>query len=206
MIHENIEKSECVVFSVGHSNHALDKFIELLHQHRIKVIIDVRSHPYSQYAAQFDMPLLEKALKTAGIKYMFLGNELGGRPASTEFYDEEGRVDYSLIAQSQVFKEGISRMEQDVKTKRTAFMCGEEDPAECHRRLLIGRVLGEHGITMRHIRGDGRLQTEDDVAREESRRQGEEGQLLLFAKKEESPWKSIRSVSKAKQQPSSSER
>lgn len=206
MIHESHSKTEGVVFSIGHSSHAIDQFIGLLKQHRIEMIMDVRSHPYSEYATQFDMPLLEKALGSSGIKYVFMGNELGGRPAAREFYDDEGHVDYSLIAHTQLFKNGVERLERDAKARRVALMCGEEDPAECHRRLLIGRVLKERGMSVCHIRGDGRLQTEDDVAREEARRRGEEGQLRLFGNKEEPPWKSTQSVSKAKQQRSSSER
>ena len=68
------------LFTVGHSNHALDVFLTLLQKHEIQVLADVRSSPYSRYVKHFDREELEQAIKDAGIKYLFLGRELGGRP------------------------------------------------------------------------------------------------------------------------------
>jgi uncharacterized protein (DUF488 family) len=98
---------------------------------------------------------------------LFLGKELGGRPESSEFYDAEGFVLYSRIAESPLFLEGIERLITGITTYRVALMCGEENPANCHRRLLVGRVLAKRGVSVRHIRGDGTVQDEDELAQEE---------------------------------------
>jgi uncharacterized protein (DUF488 family) len=71
------------------------------------------------------------------------------------------------------------------------MLCAEENPAACHRRLLIGRVLLNHGIQVDHIRGDGRIQTEAEVAAETN---PTKDQLALFEKVEAEPWKSIPAI------------
>ncbi|MBI2192005.1 MAG: DUF488 family protein [Planctomycetes bacterium] len=190
------------MFSIGHSNHPLDTFLGLLKQYNVEVVVDTRSRPYSKYASQFDTDPLREALGKAGFKYLFLGRELGGRPDSAEFYDTEGHVLYSRLAESSLFLEGIRRLENGAQKYRVVLLCSEEDPAGCHRRLLVGRVLASRGIVLDHIRGDGRLQPEADLVKEEEARRG----TSLFPQAEENTWKSIRSVSPRKPRPSSSER
>src|ERR1022692_310889 len=81
------------VLTIGHSNHTIERLIELLGQHHVTAVADVRSSPYSQMNAQFNREALASALKQAGIAYSFLGKELGGRPADKTCY-ENGRVQY----------------------------------------------------------------------------------------------------------------
>ncbi len=132
-----------------------------------------------------------------GIRCLFLGFELGGRPTAEEFYDADGRVDYARIESSRPFLDAIQRLEREVRNHRIALLCSEEDPTRCHRRLLVGRVLGERGIAVRHIRGDGSVQAEGEASN---------NQPVLFPDLEVSVRKSIRSVLRRKWRPSSSER
>ena len=155
--------------------------------------MDVRSHPYAKYVTHFNESEIKRTLSQARIKYLFLGNELGGLPDEPAFYDKEGRVLYSEMAKTERFLKGIRQLENVAKSQRVAVMCGEENPLECHRRLLVGRVLLERGVEFHHIRGDGRVQSEEELESEESRRP-EKRQLSLFEKPGERPWKSIRSV------------
>ena len=183
----------------------LEVFVDLLKKHEIHVVADVRSQPRSKYTPHFDAPELKVTLPAQGIRYIFMGKEIGGRPEGREFYDEEGRVRYDLLAGSARFLEGISRLERGIGQHRLALKCGEEDPAGCHRRLLIGRVLAERGVAVCHIRGDGRLQTERELAEEEEGNTRDPAQLPLFDMPEEKAWRSIRSVSPREQRPPSSE-
>ena len=185
------------MFTVGHSNHSAEKFIRLLMEYGIEAVVDTRSRPYSGYAPRFDTRAIEEILSDAGISYRFLGGELGGRPEGDEFYDAAGRVDYALAGRSRPFLDGISRLEDDIRTRVVALLCSEEDPARCHRRLLVGRALEERGIPLRHIRGDGGVETEGEM---------DGGQPVLFPETEVSPRKSIRSVSRRRRRPSSSGR
>ena len=181
-------------FTVGHSNHSLEAFLDLLERHGIEVVVDVRSSPYCRYATHFNKETLEHELRARRFRYLFLGDVIGGRPDGDEFYDADGRVLYGRLAESGQFKRGIERLRDGIRTYRVALTCGEEDPAGCHRRLLIGRVLDGEGIRVLHIRGDGRLQSEEELAGEEEFRKTK-GQKTLFEMEEPDEWKSIQSVS-----------
>jgi uncharacterized protein (DUF488 family) len=185
------------IFTIGHSNHSPKKFAGLLKEHGIEVLVDTRSHPYSRHAPHFNAHSLEGILAKDDIRCLFLGRELGGRPEEEMFYDTEGRVDYALVGRSQPFLDGISSLEQAVRTRVVALMCSEEDPTHCHRRLLVGRALEELGFTLRHIRGDGSIHIEGEM---------DGGQPVLFPETEVSPRKSIRSVSRRRRRPRSSGR
>ena len=76
-----------VVWTVGHSNHTADRLLELLQGHGITAVADVRTGPYSAYSSQFNREQLQRLLESTGIGYVFLGTELGGRPADPAMYD-----------------------------------------------------------------------------------------------------------------------
>jgi uncharacterized protein (DUF488 family) len=180
-------------FTLGHSNHSIETWLALAHLHAIEVIVDTRSSPYSKYVPQFDKELIQRAIEEAGIRYLFLGAELGGRPANPAYYDDSGRVVYGRLREDARFKAAIARLETGFERFRVALLCGEEDPAHCHRRLLIGRVLAERGHTMLHIRGDGRVEPDEAVA-VASGKSLVEAQKELFAELEEDKWRSTASV------------
>jgi|SRR5579862_928231 uncharacterized protein (DUF488 family) len=183
------------VLTIGHSNHTVEHFLGLLKSYAVQVVVDARSLPYSKYATQFDHEALKLVLQDAGIRYLYLGRELGGRPEGEEFYDKEGHVLYDRVAATGLFQEGLSRLERGIREYKVALLCAEENPAACHRRLLVGRVLLDHGTEIKHIRGDGRIQTEEEVA---AQTHPDRDQLSLFGKAEAEPWKSIPSVLRKK--------
>jgi uncharacterized protein (DUF488 family) len=180
-------------FTIGHSNHDIEAWLALLRKHGVEVVADARSSPYSKYVPQFDRELVQRSLEEAGIRYLYLGAELGGRPANPAYYDAKGRVLYSRLRDDARFQTAIVRLESGIERFRVALLCGEEDPANCHRRLLIGRVLTERGHTMLHIRGDGRLETDEAVAAEAGKPLID-AQPALFAELDEDQWRSTASV------------
>lgn len=175
------------VLTVGHSNHPLERVVALLTSHDAEVVVDIRSHPYSRFAPQFNREALMASLAKECIKYVFLGRQLGGRPAGDEYYDDDGHVLYGRVAASPLFQAGIARLENGLSRYRLALMCSEENPTDCHRRLLVTRVLTDRGVDVLHVRGDGRVQREQDLAG------GAQGDI--FNGFEETAWRSIRSVS-----------
>jgi len=197
---EKNETTSLRVLTIGHSNHTVEHFLGLLKSNAVEVVVDARSQPYSKYASQFDHEALRLAVTNAGIHYLYLGRELGGRPEGDEFYDHERHVLYGRVAASARFQEGLSRLERGIGEYKIALLCAEENPAACHRRLLVGRVLLDHGIEVEHIRGDGRIQTEEEIAAEAD---PVRDQLSLFQKAEPQSWKSIPSVSRKKRSNSS---
>lgn len=187
------------VYSVGHSNQSRERFLALLTRHDIQSLVDVRSAPYSRYVTHFNRSELEVAVECQGIRYLFLGEELGGRPPGDDFYDDLDHVLYARLAGAPFFLRGIDRLLEESAQCRTAVMCSEEDPTSCHRHLLIARVLERQGVRVLHIRGDDREQTEDDL-----RPAPTLWDATLSPAEEEVNWKSIRPVSRRRPLPNSS--
>jgi uncharacterized protein (DUF488 family) len=139
-----------ILYTVGHSNHQADRFLELLNQHSIQLVVDVRSSPYSRYVPQANRESLARNLKCAGIAYRWLGDRLGGKP--------EGMVgDYDQLRASSGFQQGIRDLVTLAKERRTAIMCSEGDHRACHRHKLITPALVEQGVDVVHIQPDGTL-------------------------------------------------
>ena len=148
------------IHTIGHSHHPIDRFIDLLRTQGVKTLVDVRSRPYSRWAPQFKQSAFVVSLAAAGIEYVFLGESLGGRPEGAEFYDAEGNVDYERRALARDFQAGVVELVERARTSATAIVCAEEDPARCHRRLLVTPALLREDFDVLHIRGDGRVQPE----------------------------------------------
>lgn len=161
------------LYTIGHSNHTLDRFVGLLRRHHVERLVDVRSHPYSRWAPQFRKRALAEGLLGAGMSYVFLGDVLGGRPAGDEYNGPDGKVDYALRSQALDFIDGLETLLVLGSERPTAVMCAEEDPERCHRRALIAPALRARDVQVAHIRGDGRLQVESEG-------QALDGQLGLF--------------------------
>jgi uncharacterized protein (DUF488 family) len=188
--------------NIGHSNHPIEKFLALLKQHEVEAVADVRSIPHSRYVPQFNSAPLKRSLEAAGIRYLYLGKELGGMPSGKELYDEAGHAMYARIAVSEPFLRGIDRLIEGADKYRVAIMCSEEDPRNCHRHLLVARVLTGRSVEVRHIRGDGSVEPEKDLNRSEEPG-GTHQTELEFGVRDEESWKSTRSVS-PRRRPSSS--
>jgi len=194
--------SDLNVLTVGHSTGEPEKLASRLRERGIDVLVDVRSHPSSAHAPQFNEGSLGGLLASYGIRYVPMGDELGGRPAGPGMYDKDGRVQYDRLAATPSFQAGIGRLLKGCREHRIVIMCSEEDPTNCHRRLLIGRVIRDLGVTVRHLRGDGSIETEEQVSAIERATYPERYQQQLFG--EEIEWKSFRSVSAATPRPNSS--
>jgi uncharacterized protein (DUF488 family) len=200
-----VDASVPMVFTIGHSNHSLDHFVSLLTSHGLDVVVDTRSYPFSRFAPQFNRDSLERVLPGAGVRYAFRGRELGGRPDGDQYYDEDGHVLYWRVAESASFVARVTALRDSLDRLRVALLCSEENPKDCHRRLLIGRVLASHGIQVLHIRGTGAIEVEQEF-RPVSELHQATGQLRLM----EDPsrvnltWKSVRSVSRRSRPASSS--
>ncbi len=151
-----------VIYTIGHSTHSVEKFIELLTAHGITAVADVRSHPHSRFNPQFNQEPLRADLKKARMAYVFLGRELGARSLDQDCYID-GQVCYDRLARMPRFKEGLNRIAQGAKEYRIALMCAEKDPLTCHRAILIGRRLVERGIGILHILEDGRIESHEEA-------------------------------------------
>jgi uncharacterized protein (DUF488 family) len=143
------------IYTIGHSNLPIERLIELLREHQIEILVDVRSYPYSAHNPQFNQEALQRSVENVGVGYRFAGHSLGGKPADPELRSVEGIPDYDRIAATAPYREGIGDLIALASVGRVAVMCSEADPATCHREKLIARTLREQDVEVLHIYSDG---------------------------------------------------
>ena len=125
-------------------------------------MVDVRSSPYSARLPHFNREPLKAALRAAGIRYLFLGAELGARRAERSCY-VDGVARYDRIAKTTAFQTGLERVTRGAPQFRSALMCAEKDPIQCHRTLLISRELARRCHTVQHLLIDGSIEHHGDT-------------------------------------------
>jgi len=150
------------LFTIGHSVHPVERFIELLNMHGITALCDVRSSPYSRFTPQFNREVLKDELTKHPIAYIYLGSELGPRSSDQNCY-KDGKIQYDLLARTDLFQQGLGRLRKGIKSYRIAMMCAEKDPIVCHRMILICRYLRDGGIRIGHILEDGAIENHSDT-------------------------------------------
>ncbi|WP_394269578.1 DUF488 family protein [Qipengyuania sp.] len=151
------------IYSIGYGNRSLETVIDQLKRANVEYVIDVRSSPFSKFSPDFSKDILESNLSQRGMKYVFMGDQLGGRPKSDDCYSD-GKADYSKIAEKGFFKKGIARLKSAYNQNlRICLLCSEGAPSQCHRAKLIAVALDDAGIRVTHILPDGSYQSQDSV-------------------------------------------
>lgn len=150
-----------LIFTIGHSVLELEQFAGMLLAHGVELVADVRSVPRSLRFPQFSEPVLGELLEAKGISYLFLGEELGGRPDDPDAYRPDGVVDYWARRKSYAFRAGLERLIKELGQRRSTMMCAEEDPLECHRFLMVCPELVKLGVQPLHIRKGSLIETQE---------------------------------------------
>lgn len=163
------------VFTIGYGARTVDDLIAVLRGQQILFLVDVRSAPYSRFKPEFSKEALERTLKAQGIRYVYLGDALGGRPADPDCYVDD-KVDYERVKGKAFYQAGIQRVQAAwQRGVRFVLMCSEGKPEQCHRSKLIGETLAGLDIPVAHIDEQDQLRSQDEVIQ---RLTG--GQLSLF--------------------------
>jgi uncharacterized protein (DUF488 family) len=158
-------KNTC--FTIGHSNHCINYFIEILKKNRINILIDVRSSPYSKYAYQFNKDNIKHYLNDEEINYLFAGNVLGGKYKDKNLLFPNGIPDYRKIMDTEKFNSGLLKVVSLIEKGNTVvIMCTEKNPLDCHRFNLISRGLEKLKVNILHIMEDGNLKTNNQIKNE----------------------------------------
>jgi uncharacterized protein (DUF488 family) len=157
------------VFTIGHSTHPIERFVELLRAHGVEVLCDVRRFPGSRRNPQFNSGALRESLGSAGIAYEPSGDELGGRRKASKVPHGPSAVwrndafrGYAEYMETPEFAAGLERLEELALESRAAIMCAEGDWHRCHRRL-ISDALTRGDWRVIHIRPDGRTEEHEAV-------------------------------------------
>lgn len=151
------------IFTIGHSTHGWEAFLQLLKSHGITAVADVRSQPFSRLP-EYNLGALAATLRREGIQYVPLGRELGARREEPECY-VEGQAVYERIAELPSFRQGIRRVLNGMERSTIALMCAEKEPLDCHRAVLVCRHLRPCGLPIQHILADGTLEEHADTER-----------------------------------------
>lgn len=158
-----IDKTLCC-FTIGHSNHNIEYFVNLLASQHINCVIDVRSVPYSNHTPQFNSNNLKMKLKEHNILYIYMGDLLGARYQNPDLLDSDGRVSFKKVRRTKEFNEGIERIINGIKQGYIiALMCAEKNPLDCHRFVLVSYQVAKKGILVKHILDNGKLITNDKL-------------------------------------------
>jgi uncharacterized protein (DUF488 family) len=143
------------LFTIGHSNHSIERFLELARGAGITAIADVRSTPASRRYPWFNQARFAPRLTAEGIAYVPLGDALGGRPRDPRLYRDDGFADYDAMARTDEFRAGLDRVADGARRFRVCLMCAEREPLDCHRCLLVTRALAKRGFAVGHVLADG---------------------------------------------------
>ncbi len=145
-----------IIYTIGHSNHPAEKFLQLLRTHSIEVVADLRSRPYSRFVPHFNRDALKNLLQEKGIRYLFLGKELGGKPQDPDKPLTDAAV-WDYLRSRPQFREGLERLLGEARQARVCLLCAEADPSRCHRGQLLAPELAAQGAEVRHILADGTI-------------------------------------------------
>lgn len=145
---------ENILYTIGHSTHPIDEFIEMLKHFGIKMLVDIRRFPGSRKYPQFNKDSLVQSLEQAEIGYRHI-EQLGGRRKShpdslnINWHNESFRA-YADYMEDEAFKEGIKELESYAHAQLTAFMCSEALWWRCHRSM-VADYLKAKGWEVIHI-------------------------------------------------------
>ncbi len=157
------------IYSIGYGGRKIEAFLDLLKRHEIACLVDIRTSPTSRFRPDYRKAALELHLSQAGIRYLYMGDALGGRPSDPACYSGD-QVDYGKVQQQPLYVDGISRLRQLLEAeerpaRHVCVMCAEAKPEECHRTRLIGQTLADQGIEVLHIDETGQIQSHDEVVK-----------------------------------------
>jgi uncharacterized protein (DUF488 family) len=142
------------IFTIGHSNHPIEKFFDMLTSHKIELIADVRTIPGSRHNPQYNGDALAARLRAQGIGYRHLPGLGGLRHAKKDSpntgWENDSIRGFADYMQTEGFGKGLAELTALARDKRTAVLCAEAVPWRCHRSL-IADALSVRGITVMHI-------------------------------------------------------
>jgi len=166
-----------IIYTIGHSTHPIQYFLELLNAYHVNCVVDVRSVPASRFNPQYNKKSLSISLNDHRIAYLHFGEEFGARQTDPSLLDDEGRVDFEKMRASKNFLKGVERLRKGSRDGYTiALMCSEAEPLSCHRFSMISCALTDFDV--KHILKDKSLISQEAL---------EDQMLKMYSKKLSQP-------------------
>ncbi len=155
--------SAAPIYTIGYGAREIEELLSTLQANHIQYLLDVRTSPYSSYKPAFSKNALQTFLEANGVRYLFIGDALGGQPDKDACYTD-GKVDYEKVAQQPFYRAGIERLHKASQLGQcVVLMCSEGKPENCHRSKLIGQTLTSEGIEVLHIDEQDTVISQQDV-------------------------------------------
>ncbi|WP_459481796.1 DUF488 domain-containing protein [Clostridium saccharoperbutylacetonicum] len=149
------------IYTIGHSNYAVEKLIHMLKHYNINCVVDIRGIPYSKYNIQYNKETIAETLKEAGFLYIYMAKEFAANRENKRSYNKEGYSDFEKVITEIEFLNGIERLRKGCeKGYRIALLGAMQDPIRCHRSILVGRALSNEGFNVKHILDDYTVATQ----------------------------------------------
>ena len=152
------------IFTIGHSNYKVEKLIDMLRYYNINCVVDIRGTPYSKYNVQYNKETIRDTLIKEGFVYIYMAKEFAAKRENKVSYNKEGYSDFEKVIYEEEFKNGIERLKNGCKKGyRIALLGAMQDPIRCHRSILVGRELVQHGFNVKHILDDYSIAYQEDI-------------------------------------------
>jgi uncharacterized protein (DUF488 family) len=153
------------LYTIGHGNLELEPFLDILRENDVRWLADIRSAPYSRMFPWFNKASLAESLEDVGIRYLFLGDKIGGKPREGEGASEwkQGKLNPTLVSslsQTRRWKDGVTHLARVVTTmdeegETGCLLCSEKNPNNCHRSLVSFQMeTVVPGLTIEHLAHD----------------------------------------------------
>jgi len=104
------------MFTIGYATKPVDVYVAQLLERGVTVVADVRSVPYSKRFYEYHRESLMQHLQQAGIRYVYLGEELGPRSKDPQHYDETGQVQFDRLVDAPLYRAGEQRLLRETGT------------------------------------------------------------------------------------------
>ncbi|WP_297420825.1 DUF488 family protein [Clostridium sp.] len=152
------------IYTIGHSNYPVERLIDMLKHYNINTVVDIRGTPYSKYNVQYNKETIAQTLKDAGFLYIYMAKEFAAQRENRNSYNKEGYSDFEKVIAEKEFMHGIERLKTGCKKGYRIVLLGAmQDPIRCHRSILVGRSLREHGFIVQHILDDYSLASQENL-------------------------------------------
>ena len=152
------------IYTIGHSNYPVEKLIDMLKHYDIDTVVDIRGTPYSKYNVQYNKETIAHTLTEAGFIYIYMAKELAAKRENKVSYNKEGYSDFEKVVKEKDFLNGVDRLKVGcAKGYKIALLGAMQDPIRCHRSILVGRALREHGFNVKHILDDYSLASQEYI-------------------------------------------
>lgn len=153
------------IYSIGYTSFEINSFIDIIKEHDISCVVDVRSNPVaSEYYQIYSRTSLEKILNSKNIYYRNYALEFGARQVDYSLYKEFGYLDFDRFIKTPNFLLGINKIKKGLELGYNfVLMCAEKDPINCHRAIMVAKGFKENGIIVDHIMADNSIQSQIDI-------------------------------------------